>query len=91
VTLKPGRIDNQPLGEVVLTFDEALAIVRAQMPDESETILSNIAERLNVRALMMRWLAVHETRVVESDHPANYRYVDGRLESLTSEAAAPAQ
>jgi hypothetical protein len=38
------------------------------MPDESETILSNIAERLNVRALMMRWLAVRETRVVESDH-----------------------
>ena len=42
----------------------------------------------NVRDLMMRWFAVRETRVVES---ANYRYVDGRLESLTSEAATPAQ
>ena len=83
--------DNFPLPPCRLTFDEALAIVRAQMPDESETILSNIAERLNARALMMRWLAVRETRVVESDHPANHRYVDGRLESLTSEAAAPAQ
>ena len=40
---------------------------------------------------MMRWLAVRETRVVESDHPVNYHYVDGRLESLTSEAVAPAQ
>jgi hypothetical protein len=48
---------------------------------------------------MMRWFAVRETRVVESDDPVNYRYVDGRLESyidgrlesLTSEAATPAQ
>jgi hypothetical protein len=53
----------------------------------------------NVRDLMMRWFAVRETRVVESDDPVNYRYVDGRLESyidgrlesLTSEAATPAQ
>src|SRR6202011_731565 len=45
----------------------------------------------NVQDLMMRWFAVRETRVVESDDPVNYRYVDGRLESLTSEAAAPAQ
>ena len=45
----------------------------------------------NVQDLMMRWLAVRETRVVESDDPVNYRYVDGRLESLTSEAAMPAQ
>src|SRR5712692_783911 len=40
----------------------------------------------NVRDLMMRWFAVRETRIVESDDPVNYRYVDGRLESLTSEA-----
>jgi hypothetical protein len=45
----------------------------------------------NVRDVMMRWFAVRETRVVESDDPVNYRYLDGRLESLTSEAAAPAQ
>ena len=45
----------------------------------------------NVRDLMMRWLAVRETRIVVSDDPVNYRYVDGRLENLTSEAAAPAQ
>ena len=42
--------DNFPLPSHRLTFDEAIAIVRAQMPDESETILSSIAERLNVRA-----------------------------------------
>jgi hypothetical protein len=45
----------------------------------------------NVRDLMMRWFAVRETRVVESDDPVNYRYIGGRLESLTSEAATPAQ
>jgi hypothetical protein len=39
---------------------------------------------------MMRWFAVRETRVVESDDPVNYRYVDGRLESLAPEAATPA-
>jgi hypothetical protein len=41
----------------------------------------------NARDLMMRWCAVWETRVVESDVPVSYRYVDGRIESLTSEAA----
>jgi len=40
---------------------------------------------------MMRWLAVRGTRVVESDDPVNYRYINGRLESLTSEAAMPVQ
>jgi hypothetical protein len=45
----------------------------------------------NVRDLMMRWFAVRETRIVVSDDPVNDRYVDGRLENLTSEAATPAQ
>jgi hypothetical protein len=45
----------------------------------------------NVQDLMMRWFAVTETRVVESDDPVNYRYVDGRLESLRLEAAPPAR
>jgi hypothetical protein len=45
----------------------------------------------NVQDLMMRWFAVRETRVVESDDPVNCRYVDSRLDSLTSEAASPAQ
>jgi hypothetical protein len=30
----------------------------------------------NVQDLMMRWFAVRETRVVESDDPVNYRHVD---------------
>jgi hypothetical protein len=38
---------------------------------------------------MMRWFAVRDTRVVQGDDPVNYRYVDGLLESLTSEAALP--
>ncbi len=45
----------------------------------------------NVRNLMMRWFAVRETRIVVRDDPVNYRYVDGRLESLTSEATKPVQ
>jgi len=28
----------------------------------------------NVKDLMMRWFAVRETRVVESDEPVNYRW-----------------
>ena len=45
----------------------------------------------NVRDLMMRWFAVRETRVLVSDDSVNYRYVDGRLENLTTEAATPAR
>jgi hypothetical protein len=40
---------------------------------------------------MMRWFAVRETRIVESDDPVNYHYIDGLLESLSSEAAMPSQ
>jgi hypothetical protein len=36
----------------------------------------------NVRDLMFRWTAVRETRVVESDDPVNYRWVDGHLEEV---------
>jgi hypothetical protein len=39
----------------------------------------------NVGDLMTRWFAVRETRVVESDDPVNYRYVDGQLESIELE------
>jgi hypothetical protein len=45
----------------------------------------------NVQDLMMRWFAVRKMRVIESDDPVNYRYVNGRLENLTSEAATPAR
>lgn len=33
----------------------------------------------NVKDLMRRWFAVRETRVVESDDPVNYKWVDGKL------------
>jgi len=39
------------------------------------------AERY-VRDLSMRWLAVRDTRVVESDEPVNYAIIDGVLKSL---------
>ena len=45
----------------------------------------------NARDLMMRWFAVRETRVVVSVDPVNYRYVDGRLESLVREELTSAQ
>jgi hypothetical protein len=43
-----------------------------------------------IRDRTMRWFALRHTRVVESDDPVNYRYVDGRLESVTP-AAPPAR
>src|SRR5713226_6511845 len=44
----------------------------------------------NVRDLMMRWFAVRETRIVESDDPVNYLYIDGRLESIAPEESMSA-
>jgi hypothetical protein len=38
-----------------------------------------------VADLMLRWTAVRDTRVVECGKPVNYRYVDGRLESVVPE------
>jgi hypothetical protein len=32
--------------------------------------------------LSLRWLAVRDTRVVETDDPATHRYVDGALAPL---------
>lgn len=31
---------------------------------------------------MMRWTAVRSIRVIESDDPVNYRWVDNRLEAV---------
>lgn len=33
----------------------------------------------NVRDLMMRWMLVTDTRVVESEDPVNYKWIDGKL------------
>ena len=41
----------------------------------------------NVQDLMMRWFAVRETRVVASDDPVNYRYVDHQLIEIATEKA----
>ena len=44
----------------------------------------------NVRDLAARWYLVTQTRVVESDDPVNYRYVDGNLiEVATDKAVKP--
>jgi hypothetical protein len=42
--------DNMPLPSKQLTFDEALAIVREAMPDETATIIGNVAYSLMQRA-----------------------------------------
>jgi len=44
-----------------------------------------------VTDLMMRWTAVRDTRVVESDDPVKYRYVDGRLESVVPDKMVSAK
>jgi hypothetical protein len=60
--------DNFPLPTRRLTFDEALAIVRQTMPDESEAVLSNVAERLRDRSHTEypsnESYDIHELRVV---------------------------
>lgn len=40
----------------------------------------------NVRALANRWFAVIETRVVESDDPVNYRWVDGQAVAVEKDS-----
>lgn len=42
----------------------------------------------NVRDLARRWMLVRETRVVESDDPPNYRWVDGSLLPFSKMAQA---
>ena len=42
--------DNMPLPSKQLTFDEALAVVREAMPEESATIISNVAYSLMQRS-----------------------------------------
>ena len=41
----------------------------------------------NVRDPMMRWFAVRESRVVESDDPVNYRWDNGTLVEIATEKA----
>jgi hypothetical protein len=36
----------------------------------------------NVFDLSMRWILVRDTRVVESNDPVNYRYIDGKLKAV---------
>jgi hypothetical protein len=40
----------------------------------------------NVFNLSMRWTAVRETRVVESDEPVNYTYHNGQLRAVAETA-----
>ena len=46
--------DNMPLPSKQLTFDEALAVVREAMPEESATIISNVAYSLMQRSKVFR-------------------------------------
>jgi hypothetical protein len=60
---------------------EVIADTSGKWCDNALRFATRKEAEANVRDLMMRWFAVSETRVVESDDPVNYRYVDGRLES----------
>ena len=42
--------DNMPLPSKRLTFDDALAIVRGAMPDETVTVIDNVAYSLMQRS-----------------------------------------
>jgi len=43
----------------------------------------------NVFDLSMRWTSVRETRVVESDEPVNYSYVDRKLRAVEEPKPEP--
>jgi hypothetical protein len=43
----------------------------------------------NVQNLYMRWTAVRETRVVESDDPVNYRWTDQGLVPVSATEFPP--
>lgn len=43
---------------------------------------SDVQAREYVDDLMMRWTAVKDTRVVETDAPTNYVYAEGKLVSI---------
>jgi hypothetical protein len=45
--------DNIPLPSKQLTFDEALAIARKAMPDETATIVGNVAYSLMQRSKVL--------------------------------------
>ena len=64
---------------------EVIADSSGKWPDNALRFATRQEAEANVQNLMMRRLAVRETRVVESDDPVNYRYVNGRLESLAPE------
>jgi hypothetical protein len=58
--------------------------------DNALRFASRVEAEAQVADLMMRWTAVRGIRVVESTDPVNYRYVDGRLESVVPMEATPA-
>jgi hypothetical protein len=43
----------------------------------------------NVHDLMMRWMSVTDTRVVECDDPVSHTYVDHRLGHVAEPIATP--
>jgi hypothetical protein len=40
---------------------------------------------MQVLDVSMRWTSVRDTRVVESDDPVNYRWVNNRLEAVDAQ------
>lgn len=58
------------LPAINLTMDEARAIIRAQMPDETVTVIDNVAEAfMRQSESLHRALARHGLRTVVEQHP----------------------
>jgi hypothetical protein len=64
------------------TMAEVIAYSSGKWCGNARRFTTREEAEANVQDLRMRWFAVRETRVVESDDPVNYSYVHGRLESL---------
>jgi hypothetical protein len=58
---------------------EVIADLSGQFVGNALAFATRGEAEANVRDLASRWTSVTDTRVVESDQPVNYSYVDGRL------------
>lgn len=71
-----------PGGAVMSWAPEVIADNSGQWVGNGLRFKTRAEAEANVLHLMMRWMAVRDTRVVESPDPVNYTWVDGRLVKL---------
>lgn len=61
---------------------EVQVVRNGEWHDNALRFATKTEAEANIRELVMRWLAVNATRIVESDDPANYRYADRTLAAI---------